>query len=202
MKTAKTILICAAFCGCAAVQADGHAKYQNPLGFELNHSNLGDVRSAYGNAEEFDIPESHHEFGICYRVEDKDWIVVFMSGREFGGPEKKLLGVAVHAANTLDFPCAPSSLIGSDISLGELRLHLSETEFLSMFDGEPRRSDFGHVFYHFDLRRPLTNDEQDHFTREFGDDHGIEVADTSLGVWSRIEDDRVVEFGVWQEETY
>lgn len=202
MNIARMILTCAVLCGCAAVQADGLGKYQRPFGFELNRSNLGHVKSEYGDTEEFEIPEAHHEFGICYRSEDEDWIVVFLSGREFGGPDKTLLGVAVHAANSLNFPCAPSELAGSDFRIGDLRLLIDEAEFVSMFEGNPQRSDFGHLFYHFDIRRPLTKVEQEHFAQRFGQDHGITGADTSLGVWSLISDGRVVEFGVWQEETY
>lgn len=196
------MLFCTVLSACATVQADDVSQYQKPLGFELNRSTFADVRSAFGAADQFDIPESHHEFAICYRSKESDAIVVFMSAREFGGPDKTLLGAAVHATNSLDFPCSPASLSESDLKIGGLRIDISEGQFRSMFKDEPKQSDFGHLFVHFDIRRSLTSEENDGFTQRFGEDHGITGADSSLGVWCRIADDKVVEFGVWQEETY
>lgn len=172
------------------------------MGFRLNHSTLADVRSAYGQADEFEIPESHHGFGICYRAQDSDQIVVFLSAREFGGPEKTLLGVAVHAVNPLGFPCSASSIAESDLKIGDVSLFIDKSAFTALFEGEPSTSDFGHLFYNFDSRRPLTTSEEEHFKAEFGEGHGITGVDSSLGVWWLIKDQRVIQFGVWLEETY
>ena len=176
--------------------------FQVPFDFELESDFFGDVRNRFGDAEEFDIPDSHHEVGICYSSSDSDEIVIFVSGHEFGGADRKLLGVTIQAANSHDFPCSASALESSDLKIGELRLDLAPDEFAALSAGDPLTSDDGSLYFNLEYRRALNADERRVFEeRGFGDatPDGIDVG---LGIWSTFKGDHSVEVGVWQISTF
>ena len=177
-------------------------KFQSPLGFELESATLSDVQSALGNAEEFEIPDSHHQFGVCYLASDSSEIVVFATGKEFGGPMKHLLGVTVHAENQYSFPCSKSALASSELDIGGLSLRVSPEEFASLATGEPEQLENGYVDLDLEYRRELTDEEKETFVSRSIDPNLIEGADVGLGIWARFVDEAAIEVGVWQITTF
>jgi hypothetical protein len=198
---AKTICLVAVLISASAFSQE-RARFQSPLGFKLESATLSDVVSALGTAEEFEIPDSHHQFGVCYVVSDSSEIVVFATGREFGGPTKSLLGVTVHSENIESFPCSESALSSSDIDFGGLNLQISPQEFSALVAGEPDRLEGGYVDHDLEYLRPLTDEEREAFVRRSIDPNLIEGANVGLGIWARFVDGTAIEIGVWQITTF
>ncbi len=190
----------AAFLVVAVACADDGAEFRSPLGFELNVATLADVRAALGDAEEFYIPDSHHEYGICYQADDSDRIVVFQSARESGGAEQRLLAVSIFDQNRRSLPCSPSSLEPSQLDIGALRLGMTEERFRSLGDTEPVRTDQGRLSLGFEERRELTQNEREMFPQE---NNGVQIrADVFTAIWCLPGEGGASEIGVWQTVTY
>ena len=184
------------------VQADKNLPYQVPFGFELEWATLSDVRERFGDSDEFEIPDSHHEFGVCYTSTNSDEIVVFISGHEFGGTDQKLLGVTIQATNSEHFPCSASTLGSSDLFIGGLRLGLTPDQFGELSTTDALSSEEGSLYFNLEYRRDLNADEKKVFEmRGFGDatPDGIDVG---LGIWSTFSDGHAIEVGVWQISTF
>ena len=183
-------------------QAEDNSRFQSPLGFELETATLADVQEALGSAEEFEIPESHHQFGVCYFTKDSGEIVVFSTGREFGGPTKLLLGVTIHRENTSSFLCSESTLESSALGIGNLNLRVSRNDFASLASGQLEQLDDGYVDFDLGHHRELTDAEIEHFAARSIDPDLIEGADVGLGIWARFTEDLATEVGVWQITTF
>ena len=185
-----------------AAQAEDYSRFQSPLGFELETATLADIQEVLGSAEEFEIPESHHQFGVCYFTKDSGEIVVFSTGREFGGPAKLLLGVTFHAENTDKFPCSESTLESTALDVGGLNLRVLPSDFASLASGQPEQLDNGYVDFDLAYHRELTDEETERFTARSIDPHLIEGADVGLGIWARFSEESAIEVGVWQITTF
>ena len=183
-------------------QADESLVYQLPFGFELEQSTLSDVRERFGGSDEFDIPYSHHEFGICYTSVDSDEVVVFLSGHEFGGTDKKLLGVTIIAKNNQHHPCSASTLSSSDLTIGELRLGLTKEQFEALSSADLLSSEDDIYYYNLEYRRGLNAEEKKVFELQGFGDATPEEIDVGLGIWSNFSEGHATEVGVWQISTY
>lgn len=81
----------------------------------------------------------------------------FSTGREFGGPEKLLLGVTIHRENTGSFPCSESTLESSALDIGNLNLRVSRSEFASLASDQLEQLDDGYVDFELAYHRELTD---------------------------------------------
>ena len=177
--------------------------YQTPFGFELEVATLSDVLGAFGEADRFEIPDSHHQFGVCYFSSNwSEAIVIFVSGREFGGPQEKLLGVTIQAQNAREYPCAASELNSTDLVIGELTLGHSRDQFESLSTKEVAVTEEGYWYFDLEYRRTLTDAEQSAFDRRGLGNTTPDGIDVGLGIWSKFDGSRAVEIAVWQISTY
>ncbi|MCH9695554.1 MAG: hypothetical protein K0U72_13660 [Gammaproteobacteria bacterium] len=198
----RLVFFCGIFASLAVAESTEFPEFENALGFQFEESTLADVQREFGDADQFEVSEGHHEFGICYWVVDSPAIVMFLSNAEFGGPDKLLLGVAIHDTNSESLPCATSTLESSELVVGELRLGLTAEGFQSLSVDDVRRLDDGYFDLDLEYKRPLTNIEQERLRKQgFGEDmpDGIYVG---LGIWCRIVDDSATEIGVWHVSTF
>lgn len=199
---ATVLILLVALAACDAPKPHTIESFDSPFGFRLKSATLPIVAESLGPTEEFELPESHNEIGICYTAEDDGPVVVFMSAREFGGEKKLLLGVSIHSENTLDYPCAKSSLRSDDMVLGPIELGASFDEMKAQIAATEVRT-WEHVSTFFiERRRELTEEEKEQFAADFDEHEAPSGADTVLGVWGIFENGRATIIGVWMEETY
>lgn len=184
MNFLRTLAISATIVTLNVSCKDELSSFQPPLGFELEKSTLAEISAKLGAAAEFEIPDSHHQFGICYQSDDSEAIVIFSSGREFGGPEKRLLHVTIQAENERSFPCSTSTLRTSQLNIGEMKLGLTPEQFQTLSNDDAELSDEGHLVHNLGYRG------------ESGE------PDVGHGIWCKIDDGRATQIGVWQISTY
>ena len=195
-------ILCGILVFATTAQAEDYSHFQSPIGFKLESATLSDVQERFGSAEEFEIPDSHHQFGICYFTGDSVEIVVFSTGREFGGPTKLLLGVTLHTTNVNSFPCSESTLQSAVLDIGGLNLSLSPSDFESLAAGEPDQLEGGYVDFDLAYRRKLTDEERNRFVERSIDPDRVGGPDVGLGVWARFVEGSAIEVGVWQITTF
>lgn len=198
----RFIFICGIFASLAVANSTEYPEFENAFGFQFEESTLADVQRRFGDADQIEVSEGHHEFGICYKVVDSPAIVMFLSNAEFGGPDKLLLGIAILDTNSESLPCANSTLKSSELMVGELRLGLTADEFRSLSVEDVRSLDDGYFDIDLEYKRPLTDIEQDRLRKQgFGEDmpDGIYVG---LGIWCRIVNDHATKVGIWHVSTF
>jgi hypothetical protein len=185
-----------------AQQPDSGDRFGALFGFELNQTNLGEIERALGPAERFEVPDSHGEFAICYRLFEATTIVTFISGREFGLGEELLLGFSVDSTNASSFPCSHLLRQGDEPAVAGLRLGMTEREFRTIV-GDPVRaippSSLDRLFV---TERKLTERDFSRMSVEARQQLGRDAIDVTLGVAGVFQAGALVGFSVHRVETF
>lgn len=195
-------LLVSALTACDETTPHAIDAFNAPLGFKLKDATFSEITASIGAAIEFRLPKSHNEYGVCYRAGADGEIVVFMTGDEFGGPEKLLLGVAIHEHNTLDYPCAGSALVVDDLMIGSIKLGANFEKMDRLIASTEVRTAANISTFFIEQRRDLTPEEIERFSDRFAAHEIPSGVDTVLGIWGIFENERARVIGVWMEETY
>ncbi|MCL1050780.1 hypothetical protein L2755_14270 [Shewanella abyssi] len=184
----------------AKADADSGAQFDTLLGFQLNRSDLGLVEAKLGSAIQFEVPDGHHEFAICYLI-DGDTTITFNSGHEFGGPERELLGFSINSGNPNDFPCAVLPTSERNLSLAGISLDMRRNEFLRVMGMSLQTNTKKTVSRIFSSVRKLTPAELTQITGKPWSE-GLSTTDVTMGVVGHFENDVMVAFSAHRVETF
>ena len=200
MKRVALVLLAASTA--LAQEPDSGERFDTLLGFELNEANLGLIEQMLGRARQFEVPEGHHEFAICYQLRDTSTIVTFSSSDEFGGEDRELLGFSVDSTNSNSSPCATSQVERGEPNVGGIRLGMSQEEF-RVIVGDPLRavtpSSRDRIFL---TERKLTAEDYSRMPAGARERLGRDTIDVTLGVAGFFENGVLVRFSVNRVETF
>jgi hypothetical protein len=174
-----------------------YAKFTTLADFAPLKATFKDVFERFGEAPEFKIRGGHFEHAVCYESSDSQAILVFYTDEEFGGREKRILGISVQGKNDEKYPCKVARLQGVSLSLGGLKLGLTQTQFRTIVGPGVEQTVPGTLKRFFEYTRPFTSEEK----RTIGAIERPEF-DVTHSVWGVFDRGLLVQYGMWKVETF